>query len=47
MQTQRASWLAQYQTSLSDKQLLQDKLNEFFELEEQQSEMDRAGSRLV
>jgi len=34
-------WLAQYQTSLPDKQLLQDKLNEFFELEEQQSEMDR------
>ena len=42
MQTQRrASWLAQYQTSLPDKQLLQDKLNEFFELEEQQSEMYR------
>ena len=34
--------VAQYQTSLPDKQLLQDKLNEFFELEEQQSEMDRA-----
>lgn len=37
-----ATLVAQYQTSLPDKQLLQDKLNEFFELEEQQSEMDRA-----
>ena len=34
--------VAQYQTSLPDKQLLQDKLNEFFELEEQQSAMGRA-----
>ena len=39
--------VAQYQTSLPDKQLLQDKLNEFFELEEQQTEMDRAASRVV
>jgi hypothetical protein len=39
--------VAQYQTSLPDKQLLQDKLNEFFELEEQQSEMDHTASRVV
>jgi len=42
-----AALVAQYQTSLPDKQLLQDKLNEFFELQEQQSEMDRAALRLV